>query len=285
MSTQQRSVRNARHSAKSSWRSAFTLIELLVVIAIIAILAAILFPVFAQAREKARQTSDMANMKQVGLAEMQYAQDYDESFSGAWIDRTGNNDREHWGELIWPYTKALGLYHDPDMAGHMENDNMCGNIYNPDLCPKVNGNVSANAGVDYSMNCIITGDENDYPGPNVLGSGGWGDGDAVKLAALTNPSETIYISDGRVQDNTWEGKLTDVPAGTYYGHAWGGPRTDSWIQPQGLDHMNFDKRHTGGANVLFYDGHVKLLKSSLKQTQTYPAGGPYYWLITKPQTP
>jgi prepilin-type N-terminal cleavage/methylation domain-containing protein len=59
--------------------AAFTLIELLVVIAIIAILAAILFPVFAQARAKARQTVDISNLKQIGLGFLQYAQDYDES--------------------------------------------------------------------------------------------------------------------------------------------------------------------------------------------------------------
>jgi prepilin-type N-terminal cleavage/methylation domain-containing protein/prepilin-type processing-associated H-X9-DG protein len=63
-------------------RRGFTLIELLVVIAIIAILAAILFPVFAKAREKARQTSCLSNMKQLGLGMMQYAQDYDERFPG-----------------------------------------------------------------------------------------------------------------------------------------------------------------------------------------------------------
>ncbi|GAB4461972.1 MAG: hypothetical protein OHK0029_28090 [Armatimonadaceae bacterium] len=75
-------IAKARYSAAltRSTRSAFTLIELLVVIAIIAILAAILFPVFAQAREKARQTVCLSNMKQIGLAFMMYAQDHDEMF-------------------------------------------------------------------------------------------------------------------------------------------------------------------------------------------------------------
>jgi prepilin-type N-terminal cleavage/methylation domain-containing protein len=68
------------HTHRSETRRGFTLIELLVVIAIIAILAAILFPVFAQARAKARQTQCLSNSKQIGMAMMQYVQDYDELY-------------------------------------------------------------------------------------------------------------------------------------------------------------------------------------------------------------
>ena len=124
--------RAVRRSHRSE--SAFTLIELLVVIAIIAILAAILFPVFAQAREKARQTSCLNNVKQLGLAMMQYVQDYDETFPlvmGGMRNINGTDYRVYWGTytttttppvtvsgLLEPYTRNNGIFRCPSALGY-----------------------------------------------------------------------------------------------------------------------------------------------------------------------
>ena|ERR1035438_2069785 len=96
-------------------RRGFTLIELLVVIAIIAILAAILFPVFAKAREKARTSSCSSNEKQILLAAIQYAQDYDEHFNVAYNFPTNMN--VPWYQLLQPYMKSMQILYCPSQAG------------------------------------------------------------------------------------------------------------------------------------------------------------------------
>jgi len=93
-------------------RSGFTLIELLVVIAIIAILAAILFPVFAKAREKARQSSCLSNARQLGTAVLSYVQDYDETFPKAQHAPSGANN---WYDVIAPYCKNTQILRCPSL--------------------------------------------------------------------------------------------------------------------------------------------------------------------------
>ena len=95
------------HRSASHAKTAFTLIELLVVIAIIAILAAILFPVFARARENARKLSCQSNLKQIGLGILQYTQDYDERLPGR---VNGSFEANSWKRVIYPYVKSTQLF-------------------------------------------------------------------------------------------------------------------------------------------------------------------------------
>src|SRR5690348_10896908 len=91
----------------------FTLIELLVVIAIVAILAAILFPVFAQARSRARQTTCLSNLKQIGTAALAYSQDYDETMPDTEIQLDDGREYQ-WVDEMMPYVKAGAVFHCPE---------------------------------------------------------------------------------------------------------------------------------------------------------------------------
>jgi prepilin-type N-terminal cleavage/methylation domain-containing protein len=156
----------------SRGRNAFTLIELLVVIAIIAILAAILFPAFAQAREKARQTTCVSNVKQLGLAMLMYTQYYDEGLPlGAYA--VSATDFRLWHDLIDPYLKNKNVWHCPSSLVPVRD---------------AGGTGAITAHYGYNEHYLTT---LAYSFANANGH------TAVTLAAVGSPAETVLLADAR----------------------------------------------------------------------------------------
>jgi len=175
-------------------RRGFTLIELLVVIAIIAILAAILFPVFARAREKARQTTCASNVKNLGLAVLMYAQDYDEVFPlGAYAVPSGFLT---WHDLTDPYAKNTGIWHCPS---------------SPVKKSDANGQLTTHFG--YNARYLVGMDFSFQQAP-------------VSLAAVGSATETVLLSDAVSSvPNSWcgdDGKFLLLP-GDLDADCWGRP--------------------------------------------------------------
>jgi prepilin-type N-terminal cleavage/methylation domain-containing protein/prepilin-type processing-associated H-X9-DG protein len=167
----------------------FTLIELLVVIAIIAILAAILFPVFAQAREKARQTACLSNTKQLALGVYMYAQDYDETLPVAGYNQ---QCRGRWQWQIYPYVKNEQMFTCPNIAQQpwkaTINNNFTCNASGPR--PQTTGMVLGQ--VDrggYGWNYALHGDSGDVTGSALDNAPGY------SLAAIAKPADTIIIGE------------------------------------------------------------------------------------------
>ncbi|MES2463136.1 MAG: prepilin-type N-terminal cleavage/methylation domain-containing protein, partial [Armatimonadota bacterium] len=183
--------------SETSRHSGFTLIELLVVIAIIAILAAILFPVFAQAREKARQTSCLSNGKQLGLGISMYQQDYDETLPLAgWVNLPAaapTNSR--WPKIIYSYVKNGGVFVCPSQT----NEKYSGG--DTRFVPLVEGTWSAsplpgpNSGGGYGMNWNL-----------VSLNGSWGVFPSVTLAELGDSAGTFLICDTAQMQEVIDGK-------------------------------------------------------------------------------
>jgi prepilin-type N-terminal cleavage/methylation domain-containing protein len=228
-------------------KKGFTLIELLVVIAIIAILAAILFPVFAKAREKARQASCQSNMKQLGLAFIQYTQDYDEKFppgilSGAAV--SGSLYGEGWGGELYQYVKSTGIYKCPDDAtqGAAGSTYPVSYAYNSNFV--LNEVAITNASVNAPASTVLLSEaENDPTTVNlspetsaVLSEAGDGVELATALGGAAQSTATYYT-----------GPIGGIYGTTAPGVGPGTPFTGS----AGL--------HTNGADYLCADGHVKWL--------------------------
>jgi len=257
-------------------RQAFTLIELLVVIAIIAILAAILFPVFAQAREKARQTSCLSNLKQLTMGWVMYAQDYDEKFpSWNWgVNHQGgtgspnNNATTLWSNAIFPYVKSAGVYACPSDARNLTAQQAYGGWFRYDNSllgfpqPLLTANLSygANepltaingksslAGMDRPAETFLVGDMN----TPLSGFGGYNEWVAAENAnaPATDPRRTNVL---------WRVAYPKGPAciptdgNTYYNRF----AAQSTIQGR-WDSCSF---HSTGSNLGFADGHVKFTQS------------------------
>jgi prepilin-type N-terminal cleavage/methylation domain-containing protein/prepilin-type processing-associated H-X9-DG protein len=250
----------------------FTLIELLVVIAIIAILAAILFPVFARAREKARQTSCVSNLKQIALAELMYCQDYDDHLSPgwAWIPASWDAPPEGlWYTGFWMWNNFLNPYVRMGKAG--ANGKMEG--HGVWVCPSGKSGSQAHAR-HYGYNQNILGysnmDEATYPGNAGVAS--------KTLAAIASPAQCFMFMDAGcyAMSYSW---VTNPSAAIWYMPGTAQPGAARWAAAgDNGDWMDMDwreGRHNGFCNVAFVDGHVKAVKGQSMW------GNPDWWDPTK----
>ncbi len=223
-------------------RNGFTLIELLVVIAIISILAAILFPVFARARENARRASCQSNLKQIALGIMQYTQDYDEKYPPSiWVgtplsnsprqtdttmpgskfyteaDGSGSYLYHHvsWMDIVQPYLKSLQIY----------------------TCPNAQDKDYGSYGYSGCLNSMRSNQyaTGSYPTVSAIN-------DPMSLAQVQRPSEIIMLMDWNYAYNNLAGPN------------WEGV----WTQPSS-SHKAALAPHLDGTNLAFADGHVKWL--------------------------
>jgi prepilin-type N-terminal cleavage/methylation domain-containing protein/prepilin-type processing-associated H-X9-DG protein len=214
-------------------RPAFTLIELLVVIAVIAILAAILFPVFAQAREKARQSTCLSNVKQIATSYFMYAQDYDGRYTQnryvpSWFDKS---KREHytWKLAIFPYVKNVQVFQCPSNAYNKiptEQETLWVWVEGKEQVPR-----------SYCMNGATLHD-------------------GMSDAEVQTPAETILLCECRY------GYPDVYPHEDPYSSF---RFSDAWTPTPNSD-LGVMQTHSGMSNYAFLDGHVRSMKPSYTMT-------------------
>ncbi|RYX84294.1 DUF1559 domain-containing protein [bacterium] len=252
------------YRAHRSERKAFTLIELLVVIAIIAILAAILFPVFARARENARRASCQSNLKQIGLGLIQYSQDYDELVVRSWfgIDKDASGiGRYKWMDAIYPYVKSEQIFNCPSDTANATRSDVTKNA----LYKYHSGTTSDSLGYNYGS----YGANNTYYdiGPDAQPPFSR----SASLSSIAAPATTIWVGDTLP---------TNATNAAYHAFEFNwGTRTDQPVAPITVGSVptlvgtgsavGIGARHLETTNLLYCDGHVKSAKlTSLLQLGT-----------------
>ena len=248
-------------------RNGFTLIELLVVIAIIAILAAILFPVFAQAREKGRQTSCLSNEKQLGTSINMYAQDYDEvmppGLESNWTLVT-------WIRTTQPYVKNIQVYRCPSDSVTL--DPAVAAFGGIRCSYGTNGWIGWNGADNVVFGVMGMSQEKNDPSitdPNLK----WMGKSTRSLAGVTRSAETILLAEKHQPRNVtdwgpgsvfsggtlWQASTNDTGPVTTSGNLPDGTRPASTVFPNGPN-GGVTAPHSGMGNFAFVDGHCKAMK-------------------------
>jgi prepilin-type N-terminal cleavage/methylation domain-containing protein len=244
-------------------RSGFTLIELLVVIAIIAILAAILFPVFAQAREKARQATCLSTNKQVALGILMYAQDYDEGFPLGAYDTIPNAAVVMWYDIVEPYIKvgARGVLTPTNVAGRTNPQFwICPSLGNTSI-PMAPGDPSPGPfpQMNYAPSLSYMANANFMP--FLFGAlqqtVGFFPGKPSALPAMDAPAQVVLVAEGTGYINAtggddWQSNCTGLEAGY--------PQTPVPVLGAAAIYCAARYRHSGGAVYELADGHAKWFK-------------------------